>query len=54
MEFMHVNKWNNTVVFIKYFEYVKSLKFVDEPNYELLKKLFREELIKMKAENEPL
>ena len=39
------------MVFIRYFEYVKSLKFIDEPNYELVKKLFREEIIKMKAKN---
>lgn len=42
------------MAFVKYFDYVKALKFVDEPNYELVKKVFREELIKMKEENSQL
>lgn len=51
--FMRVNECTNLVALVKYFEYVKSLSFPDEPNYELTKKIFREELIKMNEEQKP-
>lgn len=43
----------NSVALVKYFDYVKSLEFEDEPNYELTRKILREELIKMEEEQRP-
>lgn len=37
-------------VFDKYFHYVKGLAFEQEPNYDQLRKVFKEELISRKEE----
>ena len=38
----------------RYFEYVKALKFEEEPNYDFVRKMFRETLVRRKEENQPL
>lgn len=41
-------------VFVSYFEYVRSLTFTDEPNYEKTKKMLQEALEKVeKGEPRP-
>jgi serine/threonine protein kinase len=40
------------LVLYRYFEYVKGLKFEEEPNYDFLRKMFREVLIKRKEESQ--
>ena len=42
------------LVLYRYFEYVKALKFEEEPNYDFLRKMFRETLIRRKEEHKPL
>ncbi len=41
------------LVLHRYFECVKALKFEEEPNYDFLRKMFREILIKRSEENQP-
>ncbi len=41
------------MVLSRYFEYVKALSFEQEPNYDYLRKLFRETLVKRKEEGAP-
>jgi hypothetical protein len=43
----------DALVLFRYFEYVKSLKFEEEPHYQYLQKLFKEVLVKRKEENLP-
>ena len=38
----------------RYFEYVKALKFEEEPNYDFVRKMFRETLVRRKEESQPL
>lgn len=40
------------LVLYKYFECVKSLKFEEEPPYDMLRKMFREALIRKKEEHQ--
>jgi hypothetical protein len=39
---------------IKYFAYVRTLSFTDEPKYDLTKKILREELVRLNLQNKPL
>lgn len=38
-------------LFIKYYNYVYDLKFIEYPNYEYLKNLFKNELLKRASES---
>lgn len=40
--------------FVPYFTYVRSLLFSEEPKYDLVKKIFREALVKMDEQDKPL
>ena len=43
----------DSMVLTRYFDYVKGLKFEEEPHYDFMRKLFREVLVKRKEENAP-
>ena len=40
-------------VLVRYFDYVKALGFEAEPNYDYLRKMLREVLVRRKEENAP-
>ena len=40
------------LVLYRYFECVKALKFQEEPNYDMLRKMFRETLVRRKEEHQ--
>ena len=41
-------------MFVEFFDYVKALNFQDQPNYELMKNLFLDELKAMKSSTKEL
>ena len=48
------NLGNGAGALVKYFDYVRTLSFPEEPRYDIAKKIFREELVKLKEQNKPL
>ena len=49
----HVHLDENLVVIAKYLDAVKKIGFEETPDYDYLRKILKEDLIKNKEENKP-